>query len=114
MPNLVVFGSGDIARLAQFYFSKDTGYEVVGFTVDREFRAGDEFQGLPLVDFDTVVDRFPPATHEMFIAVSYTQMNRIRAAKYQEAKDAGYRLASYLSPRCTWLADAPPGDNCFI
>ena len=30
---LVIFGAGDIAQLAHFYFSTDSDYEVVAFTV---------------------------------------------------------------------------------
>ena len=29
-------------------------------------------------------------------------------------KAAGYRLESYVSSRCSYLAQTPPGDNCFI
>jgi hypothetical protein len=32
---LVLFGTGDIARLAHVYFSTDSKHEVVAFTVDR-------------------------------------------------------------------------------
>ena len=35
MAKIVIFGAGDIARLAHFYFTTDTNHEVVGFTVDR-------------------------------------------------------------------------------
>jgi sugar O-acyltransferase (sialic acid O-acetyltransferase NeuD family) len=111
---LVLFGTGDIARLAHVYFSTDSSYEVVAFTVDRQFCDGDRFRDLPLVPFDQVAERYPPAQHEMFIAVSYAQMNRVRSAKYAAAKAMGYRLASYVSSRCTFLSDHKVGDNCFV
>ena len=50
MARLVIFGAGDIARLAHFYFRTDSSYEVAAFVVDPEFRTGDTFDGLPLVD----------------------------------------------------------------
>jgi sugar O-acyltransferase (sialic acid O-acetyltransferase NeuD family) len=111
---LVLFGTGDIARLAHVYFSTDSKYEVVAFTVDREFCEGDRFRDLPLVPFDEIETRYPPSTHSMFIAVSYARMNRVRMAKYIEAKAKGYALASYVSSRCTFLSENPVGDNCFI
>jgi sugar O-acyltransferase (sialic acid O-acetyltransferase NeuD family) len=114
MAKLVVFGTGDIARLAHHYFTTDSGHEVVAFTVDRAYLKGDSFRGLPLVPFDEVARRYPPASHGMFVALSYAQMNRLRADKYQAAKQLGYQLASYVSSRCTWLAEDPPGDNCFV
>ena len=50
----------------------------------------------------------------MFVALSYAKMNGVRAEKYAAMKAAGYRLASYVSSRCSYLAQTPPGDNCFI
>jgi sugar O-acyltransferase (sialic acid O-acetyltransferase NeuD family) len=114
MARLVIFGTGDIARLAYVYFTKDSNHEVAGFTVDRDYRKEDSFQGLPLVDFETVTARFPPDAYQMFVALSYAQMNRLRAVKYEAAKALGYTLASYVSSRCSWLTDHPVGDNCFI
>src|SRR3954471_18628900 len=114
MAKIVVFGAGDIARLAHFYFSTDSQHEVVAFTVDAEYRQADSFDGLPLVPFDHVVERYPPREYAMFIALSYGKMNDVRAAKYAEAKALGYQLASYVSSRCSFLTAVPPGDNCFI
>lgn len=114
MAPVVIFGAGDIARLAHYYFTHDSEHEVVAFTVDREFRTADEFQGLPLVDFEDVKSRFNPDTCRMFVAVSYARMNRVRSEKYHQAKALGYTLVSYVSSKCTWLAQTPPGDNCFI
>jgi sugar O-acyltransferase (sialic acid O-acetyltransferase NeuD family) len=114
MKPLVLFGAGDIARLAHFYFTKDARREVAAFTVDREFRQADSFLGLPLVDFEDVASSFPPAEYEAFVALSYRGMNRFRAAKYAETKAKGYALASYVSSRCSYLSEAPPGDNAFI
>ena len=111
---LVLFGAGDIARLAHVYFASDSKYEVVAFTVDRDYCKAVTFEGLPLVPFDEVKRRYPPSRHTMFIALSYSQMNALRTRKYDEAKALGYTLASYVSSRCTYLSDHAPGDNCFI
>jgi sugar O-acyltransferase (sialic acid O-acetyltransferase NeuD family) len=114
MAKLVIFGTGDIARLAHFYFTRDSPHDVVAFTVDEDYRRGDEFLGLPLVDFAEVRRRYPADEHQMFVALSYSQMNKLRAARYEQAKALGYRLASYVSSRCSWLTDSPVGDNCFV
>lgn len=114
MKKLIIFGTGDIAKLAHYYFSCDSEYEVTGFTVDKEYMTSDIFLGLPVVDFEEIVDCCPPATHKMFIALSYAKMNRVRAQKYFKAKETGYELATYVSSRCTFLTDKPVGDNCFI
>ena len=114
MKPLVIFGTGDIARLADWYFTRDAKREVVGFTVDQQFRTGDTYLGRPLVDFEDVEARFPASAYDAFVALSYRDMNRLRAAKCSAMRGRGYSLATYVSSRCTWLADEPPGDNCFI
>lgn len=114
MARLVIFGAGDIARLAHYYFTHDSPHEVAGFVVDRAYREADTFLGLPLVDAEEVTGRFPPGHFQMFVALSYAKMNGIRADKYAAMKAAGYLLASYVSSRCSYLTQTPPGDNCFI
>ena len=114
MAKLVIFGAGDIARLAHHYFTHDSPHEVAAFVVDRAFRQNDSFQGLPLIDAEDLTDRFPPGDYDMFVAMSYAKMNAVRAEKYASMKAAGYRLVSYVSSRCTYLSQTPPGDNCFI
>ena len=114
MARLVIFGAGDIARLAHFYFTHDSEHEVAGFAVDRAYREADTFEGLPLCDVEEVTTRFPPSTHDAFVALSYARMNRLRADKCAAMRAAGYRLASFVSSRCTYLSQTPPGDNAFI
>jgi sugar O-acyltransferase (sialic acid O-acetyltransferase NeuD family) len=114
VARLVVFGAGDIARLAHFYFTRDSDHEVVAFTVDPAYRTSDSFLDLPLVGTDDVQQLYPPSTYGAFVALSYTKMNAIRAEKYHWMKSAGYVLVSYVSSRCSYLSQHPPGDNCFI
>jgi sugar O-acyltransferase (sialic acid O-acetyltransferase NeuD family) len=114
MARLVIFGAGDIARLAHFYFTTDSPHEVVGFVVDRAYRKDDTFLGLPLSDAEEATTRYPPSEHAMFVALSYAKMNGVRAEKYDAMKALGYRLETYVSSRCSYLAQTPPGENCFI
>jgi sugar O-acyltransferase (sialic acid O-acetyltransferase NeuD family) len=114
MAKLVIFGAADMARMAHHCFTHDSPHEVVGFVVDRAFRRGDEFLGLPLSDWEDAPTAYPPSTFMMFVAVGYTRMNAVRQAKYVSAKAAGYRLVSYVSSHCRYLSSTPPGDNCLI
>jgi sugar O-acyltransferase (sialic acid O-acetyltransferase NeuD family) len=114
MARLVIFGSGDIARLAHYYFTRDSEHEVVAFTVDADYRQADTFLDLPLVPFESVTESYSPDEYKMFVALSYAGMNKLRARKYHQARDFGYELLSYVSSRCSFLTDHPIGDNCFI
>jgi sugar O-acyltransferase (sialic acid O-acetyltransferase NeuD family) len=114
MAKLIIFGAGDIARLAHYYFTRDSEHQVIAFTVDQKYRQGETFLDLPLVSFEEVSNSYPPDEFRMFVALSYARMNKLREEKYHAAKEKGYELVSYVSSRCSFLTDHPVGDNCFI
>lgn len=111
---LIIFGAGDIAQLAHYYFSTDSNYEVAAFTVDAAYVTATEFCGLPVVTFEEVSSRYSIATHELFVALSYSKINQVRKEKYLAAKAMGYSLATYVSSQATVLNGGRIGENCFI
>lgn len=111
---LVIFGAGDIAQLAHFYFSTDSGYEVVAFTVDSSYQTGNSFCDLPVVAFEGLDGQYNPEKYTVFIALSYSKLNALRKDKYLAVKALGYRLASFVSSRATVLNEGRIGENCFI
>lgn len=113
MKPIIIFGTGDIAQLANFYFTTDSPHTVAGFTVDREFIV-ESFEGKPVISFDELPATYPPSHYDLFIALSYRNMNAIRERKYMAAKSLGYQFATYVSSRCSYLSQFQPGDNCFI
>lgn len=113
MSGIIIFGAGDIGELAHFYLTEDAGHEVLGFTVDAEYIKEDHFCGVPVIPFEEVQAQYPPGDHKMFIALSYSKINQLRAEKYFAAKEKGYELISFISSKATYYG-TPVGDNCFI
>lgn len=111
---LIIFGKTELAELANFYFTNDSNYNVVGFTVDKEYINEDTFLNLPLVPFEEVENHFPVEEYEMFIAIGYTKINSIRKEKFEKAKLKGYKLASYISSKSTTWPGLVVGENTFI
>lgn len=112
--NVVLFGTGDFARIAHVYLRDDSGHDVVAFTVNEEFAAGDEFAGLPLVPFESLPERYPPGDFAMFVAVGFSRVNQARREIYETCKASGYELISYVSSRAMRSKETEIGDNCFI
>ena len=50
--DVVIFGTGDYARVAAVYLREDSDYDVVAFTVDAEYVHDQELAGIPVVSFD--------------------------------------------------------------
>ncbi len=111
---LIIFGNTDAARQMFYNFSGDSPYQVVCFTTDQPFIREPEFLGLPVVPFTDLNDRFPPRDHFIFVAIGYSEMNRLRTEKYLEAKSRGYRLASYISPKAHIGQGCLVGENCLV
>lgn len=114
MKPLLVFGAGDIAEVAHFYFSHDARRPVAAFTVDAAYVKDSTFCGLPVIPFEEAERQFAPADYDMFVALSYAKLNAIRAEKCREAKRKGYGLATYVSSRATTWPGLEVGENCFI
>ncbi len=112
---LVIIGSGETAELAYSYFSRDTTYQVAGFSVEKAYlHGGETLFGLPVVPFEDIEGFFEPETHKAFVAVSFTQFNRLRSRLFRATKEKGYRLCSYISPRAYVDPNVQLGENCFI
>lgn len=111
---IVILGNSAMAKIAHHYFTHDSEYEVVAFTVNEQYITDQSFQGLPTVALENIESLYPPREYKMFVAMGYAQMNKLRANKYYEAKARGYELVSYISSRCSFLTEDPVGDNCMI
>jgi sugar O-acyltransferase (sialic acid O-acetyltransferase NeuD family) len=114
MAKVVIFGASQWAELAHFYLTHDSPHEVAGFTLDREFIESPKHKGLPVVPFDEVEQHYSPQAYQMFIPMSFKKMNHQRADKYQQAKEKGYTLISYVSSKATVWPGFKCGENCFI
>jgi sugar O-acyltransferase (sialic acid O-acetyltransferase NeuD family) len=111
---LVIFGAGEIAELALFYFEHDGGRQVAAFTLDAAYVSAPTAFGRPVVPFDEMNRSHPPDQYDLFVAVGYSKVNHLREAKCRAASQLGYRLASYVSPRATLFPDLQHGENAFI
>ncbi len=115
-PNrpVVILGTGELAQLAHFYFSNDSSRTVAGFAVDANRLDADQLQGLPLVAYEALVQRFPPSAFDVFVAIGYTKLNAVRAERCAALRARGYRLASHVSSRASVWPGLEVGGNCLV
>ncbi|HAY34924.1 MAG TPA: acetyltransferase [Ignavibacteria bacterium] len=111
---VIIIGNTSNARLAKYFFDIDSEYETAAFSVNKKYISETEFEGLPVIPLEDIDKTYPPSEYEAFAAVGYTNMNKIREDLYNQCKDKGYRMANYISSRCSYLSQFQPGDNCFI
>lgn len=111
---IIIVGLSNNAKLAAFYFTKDTDYEVVGFAVNADYKTADRYYNLPIFEIENMKAQFPSDEFDVFVAVGYSEMNTIRQSLYNQMKEMGYFLPNYISPKCSFYSEETIGDNNFI
>lgn len=111
---VVIVGDSAFAEVAYECFTYDSEYEVVGFSVEREFMSKDTLFDLPIIPFESLEDHYSPKDVEFYAALVYTQLNRLRSRLYKEAKEKGYKPASYVSSQAFVWRNVEVGEHCFI
>ena len=111
---LVIIGDSAFAEIAYEYFTYDSEYTVVGFSVESAYLKKESLFNLPVVAFETIEHHFPPSEVDFYAALVYTQLNGLRTRLYHAAKAKGYRPASYISSRAFVWKNVMLGEHCFI
>lgn len=115
MAKVIIFGVQDFAQLAKFYLEHDSEHEVVAFSVNMQYVPETKtFEGLPVVEFETVEKTHPASEFKFFAPMSPSRMNRLRESVYRQIAEKGYEMISYVSSKATVSPGVSIGDNCFI
>ena len=101
-------------RRSPRYFEKWSPHQVAAFAVEPAFLKRELLLGRPVISLDEMLSRFSPDNHMVFVAVIYTQLNRLRARLAETAKVMGYQLASFISPHAFVAPSARLGEHCFV
>jgi sugar O-acyltransferase (sialic acid O-acetyltransferase NeuD family) len=111
---LVIIGDGETAEIAYEYFTSDTNYEVVAFSAEKKFMKNNILFGLPVVPFEEVEKIYSPKDTKAFVAISFTQLNRLRTRLYKLTKEKSYIVCSYVHPKAFIGKNVELGENCFV
>jgi sugar O-acyltransferase (sialic acid O-acetyltransferase NeuD family) len=114
MKKLIIIGDGEFAEIAYEYFTHDSDYEVSGFAVEKNYLTKESLYNLPIIAFEDLQINFPPTEYNVFVAITSTQLNRVRTRLYKEAQKMGYQCATYISSKAFVWPNATIGENCFI
>lgn len=112
---LVIVGAGDFGKIAADYFEQNTDYKPAALAAERAFLPEKrEYRGLPIEAFEDLPAKYPPEKFSAFVALIYTRLNRDRTRLLAAMRNAGYRIASYLSPAAFISPDSDVGENVFV
>lgn len=111
---LIIVGDSAFAQIAYEYFTYDSQYEVVAFSVEKAFLKRKELFGLKVVPFEDLEKLYDVSVHRIFVAVTYIEMNAVRTRLLKRAKEKGFIPATYVSSRAFVWRNVEIGENCFI
>ena len=101
MENVVIYGETVFAERLYSYIKFENAMNVLSFTNARSFKEKETIQGVPVIAFEELNETFGDKDFGILIAIGYVQMNNIRKKIYNECKNAGYRIATYISKTST-------------
>jgi sugar O-acyltransferase (sialic acid O-acetyltransferase NeuD family) len=110
---LLIYGTGTFADYVAYVLSQHEEYKIQAFCIERSFNQDrrQRQDGIPIVDFESLEEAFPPDDHQLFISIGN---NWVRERIFRESKLKGYSLLSYISPRAMVYPNLSYGENVFI
>jgi len=111
---VVVVGIGDFARIARYYIEHDSEHRVVAHALSASMRKEDEFNGLPLVDFEDLPRTHPPGDYLLQIGIGYSRVNKNRRDVFETAQRMGYELMTYVCSKAITWPDLSVGTGSFV
>lgn len=111
---LIIVGDSVFAQVAYEYFTHDSKSEVVAFSVESEYLKNDRLFGLPVIPFEQLETIYATSENKIFVAIVFTQCNRLRTRLYRAATAKGYAPASYISSHAYVGRGSEIGAHCFV
>lgn len=113
MQKVVLWGTGEMTQILEYYLNKEKAYEVCAYTMDREYIKEKTFNSKPVIPFDEIEKYYSPKEYQMGILMSPKNLNKIREEKFLEGKKKGYSFITYISQDAVCDAETV-GENTFI
>lgn len=101
MPDLFIFGTGQIGEVANYYFNLTNEFEKHFFVADDEYVREAFVDGLPVLSLTEAKLKVDINEDQFFTAFSARKKNKLRQEKAESLAGLGYRFASYVHPTAT-------------
>ena len=107
---LVIVGVGTHSEDVVYFVQKHNLFDIICFTVDREYIVSNEYMGKPVYPFEDLEKYVDPEDAKVFIAISwFNYMNKYKRQKFEQLKARGFHFANLISPlasvNCTYIGE---------
>lgn len=99
MEKILIFGTTMFSKqMWHFLKAEPEKYEVLGFTLDKEYMTESTFCGENIYAFEDLDKTFDMSEIKILLSVGYKNMNDNRKIIYMRCKQKDYMIASYIHP----------------
>lgn len=114
MKKVVVYGNTILSKMLFYDAEGSVNFEIVCFTVDKEYLQNTDFLGLPQLDFIDIEKTYPPDEYDMIAVLGGYSNMRNREKMFLKAKGKGYYLRNYISPKADFSPAINMGENNIV
>tara|TARA_B110000027_G_scaffold122601_1_gene137728 strand:+ start:733 stop:1401 length:669 start_codon:yes stop_codon:yes gene_type:complete len=114
MKKVIIIGNSIAAEIIYGYLENDTRFEVVCFSVDKEYIKESHKFGLKVEDFDELVPLYPKEQFDVILGIGYNDVNQTRAHFFNKVKKVGYNVVTYIHPSAVVQNNAEIGEGSMI
>lgn len=107
----LIVGNSVYAGMLNDYLKSDEKYEVVGFTVEKEYIGSNIFEGLKVIPYETIEEEFRPNEFRLLLGVGYSDMNDTKEHLFKIYHKKGYLFETYIHPSAVIPADLKMGEG---
>lgn len=110
--NIIIYGIGGLSELVSVFLNKESDYTICGYCIESKYKNNlERFKDKTLVNFEKIVDLFPPSEFSLFIAIGN---NYTRERIFSESKKKGYSMISHITESVLHWHDPKVGENVLI
>ncbi|MDR3156983.1 MAG: acetyltransferase [Lactobacillales bacterium] len=105
MENILIYGISQEAQQIKYYLDLEKQKKVVAFVVDRDYMKTKTLLGLPVIEFENITQVYPQDKYSIIISFGYKNMVRNRQKKFEQVRNLGYKILSFISNKAHVFTD---------
>lgn len=114
MKKIIIIGNTIAADIIYGLLNSDGRYEIVGFSVDKEYITETEKFGLEVISIDALKETYNATEHAVMLGIGYNNVNQTRAEIFNRIKSLGYSVETYIHPSAVINSEAKIGEGSIV
>lgn len=115
MKKLIIYGTGELAEVADYYFGLNSDYNTEYFMVDKDYANSTTFNGKPVILFEDLENNNSfIKDYYFFTAIGFSSNNTNRKNIFKKLNTLGANFANFISEDAIVAENVSLGKNLFI